>query len=250
MSPWGGAAIASRPVAADPGRKPARRRRAHTRDNEAGHETRERLLNAGEHLFAERGLDAVSVRDITEAAGANTAAVHYHFGSKRDLIAAILQRRASELGHRRDELLDVLQGDDEVDLRQVVDALVRPTAELAQDLDGGQHYVAFLAALGGNPDLMHLVIGAYDPYTERFLDVLTRATPSLPDDVRMLRFAVGKDLINRVLGQPRGQIHEWVQQWSPGADTDIVTRLIDILVGMFEGPVTAPRPGRPRLGSV
>jgi len=228
-------------VAAEPVRRPARRRRAETRDNEAGHDTRERLLNAGEYLFAERGLDAVSVRDITEAAGANTAAIHYHFGSKPDLIAAILRRRADEHGRRRQELLDALEDDDNVNLRDVIDALVRPTAELARDPDGGRCYVAFLAALGGSPDLMHLVIDAYDPYTERFLEVLTRATPALPGDVRMLRFAIGKDLINRVLGQPNGQIHQWVQLWSPGADTDISTRLVDILVGMFEGPVTGPR---------
>ncbi len=221
-------------------RRPARRRRPETRDNEAGHDTRERLLNAGECLFADRGLDGVSVRDITEAAGANTAAIHYHFGSKRDLIAAILQRRAKEHGSRRQGLLDVLQDDEEVDLRDVVEALVRPTAELAQDLDGGRHYVAFLAALGGNPDLMHLVIDANDPYTERFLEVLAGVTPELPEDVRMLRFAIGKDLINRVLGHPNGQIHQWVQAWSAGADTDMVTRLVDILVGMFEGPVTGP----------
>jgi AcrR family transcriptional regulator len=227
-------------VTADPVRRPARRRRPETRDNEAGHDTRERLLNAGEYLFAERGLDAVSVRDITEAAGANTAAIHYHFGSKHDLIDAILRRRADEHGSRRQDLLHALQDNEEIELRDVVEALVRPTAELAQHLDGGRHYVAFLAALGGNPDLMHLVIDANDPYTERFLEVLAGVTPELPEDVRMLRFAIGKDLINRVLGQPNGQIHQWVQAWSAGADTDMVTRLVDILVGMFEGPVTGP----------
>src|SRR5579863_9921905 len=89
------------------------------RVNEAGAETRRRLLDSAERLFAERGLDGVSVRDITEAAGANTAAIHYHFGSKRDLIAAILQRRAKEHGSRRQDLLDVLQDDEEVELRDV-----------------------------------------------------------------------------------------------------------------------------------
>ena len=48
--------------------------------NSAGRDTRERLLSAGERLFATRGIDAVSVRDITDAAGANLAAINYHFG--------------------------------------------------------------------------------------------------------------------------------------------------------------------------
>src|SRR6516225_2469216 len=98
--------MASARVPASPGR--TRPRRTGVRNNEAGHETRTRLLDAAEQLFAERGLDAVSVRDITELADANTAAIHYHFGSKQDLIAAVLARRAAAMGERREELLDRL----------------------------------------------------------------------------------------------------------------------------------------------
>src|ERR1700722_962748 len=78
-----------------------RGRRAGVRRNEGGPETPERLLDVAERLLAKRGLDAVSVRDITESAGANTAAVHYHFGSKLDLVGAILERRAARVGRRR-----------------------------------------------------------------------------------------------------------------------------------------------------
>src|SRR6516165_5386923 len=94
-----------------------RARRTGARNNEAGEETRTRLLDAAEQLFAERGLDAVSVRDITELADANTAAIHYHFGSKQDLIAAVLARRAAAMGERREELLDRLDGQPAAGLR-------------------------------------------------------------------------------------------------------------------------------------
>jgi AcrR family transcriptional regulator len=218
-----------------------RGRRSGVRSNEAGQETRDRLLDAAERLFAKRGLDAVSVRDITEAAGANTAAIHYHFGSKHDLMGAILERRAGRVGQRRQELLDRLEQRPDIALGEVVEALVRPTAELVADSGGGQHYVAMLAALGDHPELVQLVIGAYDPYTERYLQTLSRVTPDLPDEVRMLRFAVGKDLVNRLLGQPSGQVHLWVERQSPGADADMVTSLIDMLVGLFRAPVTSSR---------
>jgi AcrR family transcriptional regulator len=225
----------------DPAAVPTARvqgRRSGIRNNEAGQETRERLLDAAERLFATGGLDAVSVRDITEAAGANTAAIHYHFGSKQDLMAAIVERRAERIGQRRQELLARLGQRSHIELRDVVLALVLPTAELAADEEGGQHYVSLLAALGGHPELVQLLIGAYDPYTEQYLQALARVTPDLPDDVRMLRFAVGKDLVNRLLGQPNGQVHLWVERQSPGADADLANSLVDMLVGMFAAPVT------------
>src|SRR4051812_995476 len=101
--------------------------------NVAGERTRARLVTAGERLFAKHGLDAVSVRDITAAAKANTAAVHYHFGSKRGLIEAILEARAADVGRLRGELLDRIEATPRPTLREVVAALVVPTAELAHD---------------------------------------------------------------------------------------------------------------------
>src|ERR1700684_243347 len=55
-------------------------------------DTRTRILDAAEHLFAERGFRGTSVRAITDLAGANLAAVGYHFGSKADLLAAVARR--------------------------------------------------------------------------------------------------------------------------------------------------------------
>lgn len=208
------------------------------RNNEAGKETRQRLLDAAERLFADRGLDSVSVRDITEAAEANTAAIHYHFGSKQDLIAATLERRAGVIGARRAELLDELATRTGLELREVLRALVLPTAELATGSEGGRNYVAFVAALDGHAELIPILIDLFDPYTERYLDVLVRVTPDLPDDVRLLRFAVGKDLINRSLGQPNGQVHLWIERQSPGADAFLIDSLLDLLVGVFQAPVT------------
>jgi AcrR family transcriptional regulator len=213
--------------------------RSGSRRNEAGVETRQRLLDAAERLFATRGLDSVSVRDITEQAGANTAAIHYHFGSKQDLIAGVLQRRSDVIGERRAELLAPLEKQRKrPDLREVLRVLVLPTAELAASSEGGRNYVAFLAALGDHAELMPVVSDLFDTYTDRYLVVLARATPKLPDDVRVLRFAVGKDLINRALGQPEGQVHLWIDRHHPGADVHLVDSLLDLLVGMFQGPVT------------
>src|SRR6266704_3149011 len=55
-------------------------------------DTRSRILDVAEELFSEQGFDRVSIRDITNKARVNLAAINYHFGSKEDLIAAIFER--------------------------------------------------------------------------------------------------------------------------------------------------------------
>jgi AcrR family transcriptional regulator len=228
-----------------PPSKPARRE-ASTGNGGTAPDTRERLLDVAEQLVALQGINSVSVRDITDAARANSAAIHYHFGSKADLIAAIVERRAEELGQRRQALLaELQQRRRKASLREVVEALVRPVAELVASSEGGQHYVSFLAALGDSPELMHLIVHANDPYTDAYLEVLAGVV-SLPHDVLILRFAVAKDLINRILGQPNGQIHQWVAQRCPGADRDMVPKLVDMIVGIFSGPVIGRSPATTR----
>ena len=74
-----------------------------------GPETRTRILDAAEALFAENGLDATSMRMITGRAGVNLAAVNYHFGGKDGLIQEVFRRRLTELNRRRLVALEALQ---------------------------------------------------------------------------------------------------------------------------------------------
>ena len=208
-------------------------------DSAVGVATRERLMRAAERQFAERGIDAVSIRDITSEADANSASIHYHFGSKAGLVAAILDWRAAEVGARRAAWLDRIEATPEPTLREVLAAFVVPTAEMAADVDGGgQFHIGFLAAVLANPGLMPLVIDAFEPYTERFEVALTRVTPHLPPDVRELRLALAKDMVNRVIGRPDGPVHAWIALRAPGADDPLTERLVDFLVGAFTAPAT------------
>jgi AcrR family transcriptional regulator len=215
-----------------------RERRRGTRKNEAGRETRERILDEAERLFALHGLDAVSVREITDSADVNTAAIHYHFGSKHDLVAAILARRAGPFSARRKEMLDDLEQSGELDLRAVVRAMVLPNYELATDGKGGANYVAFMSALGSHAELMPLIAEIYDEGIERFMRMLVKVTPDLPHEVRELRWAISKDLVNRLLGQPNGQVRLWSEARSPGSTGDLLNALTDVIVGIFQAEVT------------
>lgn len=94
--------------------------------------TRERLLDAAEELLLANGYDAVSVRAICARADANPAAVHYHFGSKEDLVTTLLEARLAPLWAGR--IADI---PDPPSVEALVDAILAPLNQLLADPVGG-----------------------------------------------------------------------------------------------------------------
>ncbi|MGW5224579.1 TetR family transcriptional regulator [Nocardia niigatensis] len=97
--------------------------------------TRERLLAAAEQLLLTEPYDEVSVRAVCAAAGANPAAVHYHFGSKEALVGALIEARLGPLW--AEGLARATGGRDSVPA--VVDTILAPFQELASDPLGRLH---------------------------------------------------------------------------------------------------------------
>lgn len=87
--------------------------------------TRDRLLDEAERLFAERGFYDVSVREITAAAGSNTAAVNYHFGSKKNLYLAVFSERWTARAAQLRAPLEALKGRQDLTLELVLRTFVR-----------------------------------------------------------------------------------------------------------------------------
>jgi len=110
-------------------------------------------MAAAERLFAEHGLDGVSLRQINQTAGcSNVAAIHYHFGSKEALITALIERRMKEINSRRLAMLSEIEKNERVnDLHAIVEAIVWPLAEQLNDSAGGNHYIQLLAQVYGDP---------------------------------------------------------------------------------------------------
>ena len=118
--------------------------------------TRARLLGAAERLFAERGIDAVSLREITRESGArNAVAVQYHFTDRAGVLAAIVAKHEPGIETARHTLLDDYEanGGEESDapLRPLAAALVRPLADKLADSDGGPEYLRIQADLLSRP---------------------------------------------------------------------------------------------------
>src|SRR3954468_21880824 len=110
-----------------------------------GDAARSAVLDAAERLFAERGIEAVSLRDVSAAAGQrNHSAAQYHFGDRQGLVAAVFDRRMRVVGERRHALLDELEANgDASDTDAIVAAIVVPLTEVVARSDAW--YGRFLA---------------------------------------------------------------------------------------------------------
>lgn len=104
--------------------------------------TQHSILDAAEQLFGIQGFDGTSIRDITGAAGVNVASVHYHFGSKRDVLRAVLARVAGRINQRRIELLERVQNEGQPTPEAVIDAFVRADYETLFELQSRGSAVA------------------------------------------------------------------------------------------------------------
>jgi AcrR family transcriptional regulator len=100
--------------------------------------TQDRILNSAERLFSERGIDGVSLREITTDSGVNSASLHYHFGSKIAVLERIFELRAAPIAEERERLLSQLktnrQGRPKVE--DVLYAFLRPALESQETADG------------------------------------------------------------------------------------------------------------------
>jgi AcrR family transcriptional regulator len=116
-----------------------------------GADARQKLVEAARDLFAERGIEGVSLREITRAAGqGNTSALQYHFGDRKALLRAVLEPHQEQVDARRAALLDELEAREQTELRDLAGALVRPSAAMLQ-VEGGKAYLRVMAELNRDP---------------------------------------------------------------------------------------------------
>jgi AcrR family transcriptional regulator len=119
-----------------------------------GATTKLRLIEAAERLFAERGMDGVSLREINRLSGArNAIAVQYHFSDRAGVVRAILDKHGPAVEARRHAMLDQYEAEGRpADIRQLAAALVRPLAAKLGDDDGGPEYLQIYFDLLNRPN--------------------------------------------------------------------------------------------------
>lgn len=151
-------------------------------------QTRVAVLDAAERLFAARGIEGASVRDITAAAGANLGAINYHFGSKDRLVMEVFARRLEPVNRARIARLDELEraaGGQPVELSRIIEAFVRPGVD-SQSCGGGSggSFMQLLCRSFAepHPELKRFVEEQFAEVAKRFDDAILRAVPGLSQE--------------------------------------------------------------------
>jgi AcrR family transcriptional regulator len=209
-------------------------------DGSDGASSSDLLLFTAERLYAEKGIDGVSMREISrEAAQKNTSALHYHFGSKEALIGAILQRRMRETDDLRNAFLDDALGRGEpCGLRTAVEALIRPMATGLLASGKVNYYNRFLAAAQMHPDIdiLALTRGESDRGFHRVYVLLQAILTELPPRILTQRYLSSLDFMMFSLAD-----FETVKARRERLNRSFdIERAIENLIDMVTGALMAP----------
>ncbi len=211
-------------------------------------DTRERILDAAEHLFMTHGYDGTSMRQITGEASVNLAAVNYHFGSKESLMQEVFRRRLDGLNEERMVALDRLEaeaGAQSVKPSLIVDAFFGTLLRMAEDESrGGMTFLRLLGRTLTEPSefIRAFLAHEYKEVMDRYKEALFRALPEVPkaEIVWRFHFMLGATSYAIAGTDALRLVTDW--QIEAEDSTDRLDRLVPRLMSFLLGGVRAPLP--------
>ncbi|WP_184584309.1 TetR/AcrR family transcriptional regulator [uncultured Sulfitobacter sp.] len=197
----------------------------------------ERLKGEAQRLFANRGIDGVTVRDIAKAAGQkNPAAVGYHFGSKEALIRELIVDGAKIIDARRNAQLDALEADGgPTRISQIVDILVYPSVNLAADGETDT-YNRFLHML----TMSHRALfddaleGRWNSGYQRCLEHLRMLMPSQSRTIQNQRFIFLESYLGGVLNARETRLGDTSRAHATWSDASTLAHFAATVTWMLE----------------
>jgi AcrR family transcriptional regulator len=205
------------------------------------------LLLTAQRLFAEKGIDAVSMREIAREAGQrNNSALHYHFGSKEALIQAILQGGMRQINDLRNDYVDQLYNSGRHgELRGLVEAIVWPLASKLM-ASRGNTYNRFLAAAQVHPDidLAGSTREEEDRGFRRVYELLQRALPDMPELLLRQRYLAGVSFVMFSLADYERLGARRSKNQRAFDLQRAIENLIDMVTGAIAAPISAQVHGR------
>ncbi len=201
--------------------------------------TKQRILDTAERLFGQQGYAAISLRQIIADAEVNLAAIHYHFGSKEELLDEVVLRGVTPVNELRLELLAAHEAETggHPDLEKVLEIFLMPMADKASH---NPDFVRLMGRLMAEGLLPTIIQKHFQTVAARFGAALARALPELPAEELAWRMhfmvgAIAQTMCGTPLfpaaarNAPAPSFHERLQ------------RLSAFLAGGFRAPLPKPK---------
>lgn len=224
---------------------------------------REQIKLAARRLFALRGIDGVSVREIVEASGQkNHGSLSYYFGTKEALVRELVADGAKLIDKRRNDFLDRLEAaGGPSSVREAVEALVFPSIGLSGETDEEEDtYIRFIAMLAMNHRelFMDALEKRWNSGYLRCLDHLRRLMPDMPAAAKNQRFVFMGAYMSSVLSLREAALTDRSRPHPSWSSDDTLEHFMQTLTAMLEAPLEkglsaeAAGPRRPRsiVGSI
>ena len=196
------------------------------------------MKEVAQRLFALRGIDGVSIKDIVSRAGQrNNASLHYHFGSKEALVAELLIDGAKAIDAIRQSMLDKLMATGQpLTVREVLEALVLPVNQLTSDVVRGDTYIRFLADLQTNHrKFFRRTLGdRWNAGYRRCLELLRELLSDIPEPVLEQRISMMGIYANAIFAVKEAALDESSSPnrfWTP---KHTLENIIDTLQAVLE----------------
>ena len=158
-------------------------------DGRAAGLTKERLLVVAGELFADRGFDSVSLRMITDRANVNLASVNYHFGSKEELIGAVVDDIVRPVNERRLSLLSLIDYTTQDPIRKIIHAFIDPVFDLSDSGNDDNKYYKLISRCIASRDerVSSIIIKQFPEVLAQFVSAVTKALPSIDSNSAHLK---------------------------------------------------------------
>ena len=215
---------------------------------------REAILCAAEELFSTNGFNAVSVRDIAQAAGAYPGSVTYHFKTKDGLLLDIYRRHCGPMNLRRSELLAAARRVRDLNdrLEAIVRAYVVPAFSSGSDLAGrGARFTSLRAVMSaeGNAVAAKIIAQTFDDTSHAFIDALHESLPHIPrtEIVWRSHFLLGALYYSPVTPE---RVTRLARGEADGSDAaNAIEQLVRSTVASLQAPAMEDRTPAPRLSA-
>lgn len=211
--------------------------------------TRQRILDAALHVFAQRGFDGATLKEITERAGANIAAVNYYFSAKDELARQVLATFVSRVNARRLEALDRCIAAGPLRLEPLIQAVVAPMIDLSSDQAGGRALVRLILQVRALPNhaLTSVLVEQFNPVHERFIEAFQQVLPHLAREDIIWRYDFARGAMMQILGDIDPDVQRLSSLGMPYGsahltDETILLQLVNfIAAGFMTPPMDAKR---------